>query len=576
MTTSGPAVAVINLPGVSRALVNAGFNVVGDGLSDTKATIDLVRDMNRDKAQIVVIIAIDDPSLRMWATLQAAMDVPVLVAYSDIFNSGNGIPKSRQIELPCSVNTLMGVFGAPPSAELEVEIGVDGRAAAVDDVPDDRFEVFAAPSKAGRTSSEDDDFSLGCTGHRHAPHADDSSPPPGENIFAPSPTSEFEAPISQAPTESVFATSERTADEDTTSVFAPRDDASTSIFESISDEPVVVPEEIPIRPAVAPVDESTHVRERPRHDITANEIFTHAQSTTRTRERLGEVVVVWAGKGGATKSTTTGALAERGAVMVPGLRDVVVDLSRGQGAQRSLLRLNDVDVPSMYDAAVSNSPDVFRDVLINPKRLTTLRGGRSPLHFGVILAPPKDQADHQIVTSRAYADAIEYARRQADLVFIDTQTIEAQDTTGLIDDVVVPLLLSGAWGLGLSDSSTEGVENLEWILQNFVGRGVSSSRLMVAFNRVNPTSVLNPEAITARFSSYATWMGAVMIDPAIEAAHGSGEIPGSTNTDATPEYTALLDRVLYRVTGIASFASKPYETPHKNTSISKRRFGKRR
>ena len=126
----------------------------------------------------------------------------------------------------------------------------------------------------------------------------------------------------------------------------------------------------------------------------------------------------------------------------------------------------------MYDAAVSNSPDVFRDVLINPKQLTALRGARSPLHFGVILAPPKDQADNQIVTSRAYAAAIEYARRQADLVFIDTQTIEAQDTTGLIDDVVVPLLLSGAWGLGLSDSSTEGVENLEWILQNFVGPGV--------------------------------------------------------------------------------------------------------
>ena len=48
-------------------------------------------------------------------------------------------------------------------------------------------------------------------------------------------------------------------------------------------------------------------------------------------------------------------------------------------------------------------------------------------------------------------DAIDYARAERPImVFIDTQTIEAQDTHGLIDDVVVPLLdrrRMGAWTL---------------------------------------------------------------------------------------------------------------------------------
>ena len=147
------------------------------------------------------------------------------------------------------------------------------------------------------------------------------------------------------------------------------------------------------------------------------DIITHAPTAqSRKREQLGEVIIVFAGKGGVTKSTTTGALAERGVVGVPGLQNVVVDLSRGQGAQRSLLRLNDVDVPSMYDAAISNSLDVFRDVLINPKRLTALRGNLPPLQLRRhALAPEDHQADKHIVTSSVYARCDRLcARREAD------------------------------------------------------------------------------------------------------------------------------------------------------------------
>ncbi len=564
--------AVINLPGVAHALVNAGFNVVGDGLADTKTTIDLVRDMNRDKEQLVVIIAINEPSLRMWATLQAAVDVPVLIVRSEVFPGGDGIPKTRNIELPISVNALMGVFGAPPADELEVEIGIDGHELGPDgsSVEFDNFDVFAtkwgavtekvSEPPATETPRHESEPVATASENIFAP-AEEPSPAQAEQIAAPSSSKNIFAntePIAPAPADDVFAV------DSTRPVFAPPDIDPEPIFESTREEPVFAPE-----PEPEIVRSMPHIEE-PRRDDAAPSVFVHTQpSQSRTRERLGEICFVFAGKGGATKSTTTGALAERGAVVVPGLRDVVIDLSRAQGAQRSLLRLNDVDAPSMYDAAISNNPNVFRDVLIKPKRLTALRGNLPPLNYGVMLSPPKHQADKHIVTSSVYARAIEFARREADLVFIDTQTIEAKDSSGLIDEVVIPLLIEGAWGLGLSDSSTEGVENLEWILKRFAERDISSSRLMVAFNRVSATTVLNPDAITARFTRYATWMGAVMYDPAIESAHGTGDVPASA------DYIALLDRVLYRMTGIASFASKPSAMSNKNTSTSKRRFRRR-
>jgi cellulose biosynthesis protein BcsQ len=192
-------------------------------------------------------------------------------------------------------------------------------------------------------------------------------------------------------------------------------------------------------------------------------MFTRTRPSTSTNERRAGVVCVFAGKGGVGKSTTAISLAERAATSVPGLRVIVVDANRGQGDVRTFLKLDDAAIPSIYDAAVSRNPEVFRDVLINPKRLSSYRIDRSPLHVGVILSPEKDQSDPSVVTSQIYAKAIEYARTKADMVFVDTQIIESFDTSGLIDDVIVPLFLDGAWGLGLSDTSTPGVQNLRWV-----------------------------------------------------------------------------------------------------------------
>jgi MinD-like ATPase involved in chromosome partitioning or flagellar assembly len=306
-------------------------------------------------------------------------------------------------------------------------------------------------------------------------------------------------------------------------------------------------------------------------------MFTRTRPTTSTNERRAKVVFVFAGKGGVGKSTTTISLAERAATVVPGLRVIAVDANRGQGDMRTFLKLDGAAVPSIYDAAVSRNPDVFRDVLINPKRLSGHRVDRAPIHIGVILSPEKDQSDPSVVTSQVYAKAIEYAKTKADLVFIDTQIVESFDTSGIIDDVIVPSLLDGAWGLGLADSSTPGVQNLMWVLNNFVERGVSTSRLMVALNKVAPDSLIDADTMSQYVERYATWMGIAATDPLVEHTLNLGELPGSSSVGATPEFTALLDRVLFHITGITTFSQISNNTPPSKTRIkSPRRFARRR
>jgi hypothetical protein len=210
-------------------------------------------------------------------------------------------------------------------------------------------------------------------------------------------------------------------------------------------------------------------------------------------------------------------------------------------------------LPSIYDAAVSRTDDTFDDIIINPKRLAAHRSNKSPLHLGIILAPERDQADPYIVDASVCLRAVEVARSRADLVVIDTQIIEAFDSSGLIDSVVLPLLLDGAWGLGISDSSTAAAGNLLNVFESFVSRGVPSNRLMALFNRVSPDVALDMDAASEYVGDLATWMGAVIEDPAIKRVMNRGEIPGSDGVEATVEYTDAIDRILFRVTGLTAF-----------------------
>jgi cellulose biosynthesis protein BcsQ len=578
VTKSGPAAAVLNMPALAVALTSAGLNVMGDGLADTKSTIELLRTVQKNNEPFVIIAAIDDPSLRSWATLHASMGVPVLIVRSEIFARGDNIPQSRIIDLPCTVNEIMANFGATLDAKYgDIEIGRDGRA--VSDEPSsqgDPFNVFG-----GLEPSQSTDLPMAVS-HTSDDDVFGAAPP----IFAVSPATPAVEDVCDDESTSevnIFAKDVAPAARRDNDVLAPAT-GSTQSAENFTDldatdileaEPELPAP--PIQTRVLPSTETSRSIPTPaRREDLAESLFTRTRPLTSANQRRGGVVCVFAGKGGVGKSTTTISLAERAATAVPGLRVIVIDANRGQGDVRTFLKLDDAAAPSIYDAAVSRNPDVFRDVLINPRRLSSYRTDRTPIHVGVILSPEKDQSHPSVVTSQIYARAIEYARTKADLVFVDTQIIESFDTSGLIDDVIVPLLIDGAWGLGLSDTSTPGVQNLMWVLNNFVERGVSTSRIMVALNKVEPDSTIDAGAMSQHVKRYATWMGTATLDPLVKHTQNLGEVPGSSGVGATPGFTALLDRVLYHVTGIATFSQFPDNFPTTKSRIASPKWFARR
>jgi hypothetical protein len=282
------------------------------------------------------------------------------------------------------------------------------------------------------------------------------------------------------------------------------------------------------------------------------------------RARLAPVIVSFAAKGGVSKSTTAIQIARR-AALVGGLRVVLVDLSRGQGDVPHYLRVGQATLPSLYDAALSGNP--IR-AFSAPEAINAARKpGLPEVDFAVALAPSDTQGDPRFVTSEVYQGVISAARERADLVVVDTQIVESHDTSGLIRDVVTPLLSSvGGWGIGLSDASNAGLQNLVRRFRSFDATGVGPSRLMVAFSRIPYDSQIDEESVAGVVSRYAHYVGMVHVSDEVSGAYEVGRFPSD------PELDVVVDRVLARVTGIAAF-DPDVESGKKHSK--KRRGGKK-
>jgi hypothetical protein len=100
---------------------------------------------------------------------------------------------------------------------------------------------------------------------------------------------------------------------------------------------------------------------------------------------------------------------------------------------------------------------------------------------------------------------------------------------------------------------------------------------MVALNKVAPDSLIDADTMSQYVERYATWMGIAATDPLVEHTLNLGELPGSSSVGATPEFTALLDRVLFHITGITTFSQILINPPASKRRIkSPRRFARRR
>lgn len=265
--------------------------------------------------------------------------------------------------------------------------------------------------------------------------------------------------------------------------------------------------------------------------------------TGRSAAGQATLLISWAGKGGVGKSTTGLQLAELCAEA--GLRTVLIDGNSGQGDLSTYLRINKSDLPTIYSAAQGS----ISAAVLSPDSINAVRGqGLNPVKFGFVSAPPEDIEDGHIVTNDTYRAVIDYCRRSADVVILDTQIIESIDRTGVLSELLVPAWVQDAWGIGVADMTPVGVNNLNARLRKFASMGVAPDRQMLFVNKVPEVQLADAAKLDAYFRGKATFLGSVADDAGIRDNMNAGR------TEVTnPQMRAALSSALFRATGNEEF-----------------------
>ena len=265
----------------------------------------------------------------------------------------------------------------------------------------------------------------------------------------------------------------------------------------------------------------------------------------RLNDRRGELLFVFAGKGGVGTTGVALALAERAGRQ---LRVVLVDADRGQGDIRTYLRLTGSSLPTVWAAAASGDP---ARAIVAPGELTAARHPRmQELHFALVMAPHGDQTDPGTVTPALYGAVLAEARDRADLVVVDTPVVpDGPDGTGLIDELLVPELRAGGWGLAVTDTSAAGLTNTLDRLRAVHRAGVPPDRQMAVLSRVAAGFTDRQIAAVAELlGRHTSFLGHIPESPALQDAANLGRVE-----HRDPGLAAVLDAALLRVTGDPAF-----------------------
>ncbi len=263
------------------------------------------------------------------------------------------------------------------------------------------------------------------------------------------------------------------------------------------------------------------------------------------------IVASFAGKGGVTKTTSALLLAKKAADARK--RVVVIDMDKGQDNVAAYMRLRNANVPTIFDAVAAGRPQA---ALVTPDQYGKYRheaAGR--LDFAVVFGPGNEHAsNHPSLTSDVYRQVIDFAAANSDLVILDTQILKAdRSASRLFYDVVAPLLVQEAWGVGITDQSRAGLEDLENRLKELQkNEGLTRERMLIMAANTSGFNQTQAESFSRRFRSYGDFIGATSADDAFKAQLNVGRIDADS-----PAVSATMDAILHRITGDAAFAPKP-------------------
>ena len=202
-----------------------------------------------------------------------------------------------------------------------------------------------------------------------------------------------------------------------------------------------------------------------------------------SQQELGNAIVVLSPKGGVGKTSTSLQLAyEAGKA---GMKVMLIDGNSGQGDLMGMVGLERSGLPTIQDASLNNDVGVC---FIQPEQINHYRShDADQATFGFVAAPLGSTNQRGDVDNLFYAKVIEEARRRADLVIIDTQILESDDKTGVVEDLWAPIIKSPTgWAIAVTECSAVSVNSLETRLAHLTSvSGIPASKFMTLFNRVD-------------------------------------------------------------------------------------------
>ncbi|WP_433673917.1 hypothetical protein [Microbacterium gorillae] len=606
--TDAPTIGVVGSPDVASALRSIGFQVIAGADFRSTATEISQRLARGDDFPVIVADQVATPALSPWTTKTATQTHLVVLGTTP--GSGLFVGRPTRLELPATVNQLLGMLRYQGTTRPVGEFLIDGEgsvtdpsaaavASLVEPLPlplPEPVEVetvmFPAPGPAevsAESSTQgfpDDLFGGGPSTHERVAVPQVPTPQPqsvAHPVLPPIASRDVPAGAAQPdyivqPDESYLpaAPSPRQVNDYPATEAAnasgpwpapapqwhpdpPQTPHSPAQSQDFSDDERVAPAwDEPAPGAIQP-------RQHPQASTASNAVpvddadfFARRAETTRPRAdetsrrpsgAKGQVIISAAGKGGVGKTTTSLSLAEMGSTA--GLSVVVVDANRGQADLRKYLRLGSAPLRTVYDAYTTGDPSAG---ILRPSDYGHLRqtARLDVTDFAIVLGPPADLADPAYASAAVYGQIIDYARSIADLVIIDTQIIEAH-RTDLWDDLLVPLLRGDAWLVAITDESSPGVANLIERLGELRQAGVSNARTLVLAAQYDNFSDEDSRFFQAKFQTFGTLVGATGVDMNFHDQMNKGRIVGDS-----PVIRPAVASILLRVTGRSDlFAPAP-------------------